>query len=56
MGIFKRHKHKWPKWSKPIPAVWSGIDRLTGNNWGDQNGYKQERTCETCGKYEWRKV
>lgn len=54
MSIF--HKHTWPKWSEPIATVWSGIDRLSGKDYGDQHGYKQERTCSTCGKYQWRKV
>lgn len=50
------HRHEWDKWSEVKPAVWSGIDPITKVDLGDQRGYKQERTCLTCGKYQWRKV
>lgn len=53
--------HKWHMWSEPKerayyhyqkpPALVKGIVPLE-----TIDGLIQERTCSTCGKYQWRKV
>lgn len=47
--------HKWGTWSEPKDTVYYRPHRMTGE-YGQVEGQKQERTCETCGKYQWRAV
>ena len=47
--------HKWNKWGVP----WKGIITKTSSFYGTsttENRLIQDRTCERCGKYQWREI
>jgi hypothetical protein len=54
------HIHKWGKWSKPVERTLERFDAppalVLGQKLRTFRACIQERICETCGKYQWRKV
>lgn len=62
------HRHRWPKWTEPEEAterIWpSQLETMLSRNWAGVAAAQpitvrrlvQKRTCETCGKFEWRYV
>lgn len=55
MAISMHIFHKWPKWSAPTSASLYHKPGFS-NKIIELDGQIQDRTCEICGAYEWRKI
>ncbi len=47
--------HKWNKWSEPEYRTITKTSSFYGTS-TTENNLIQDRTCDKCGKYQWREV